>query len=167
MKRPRLSISGLMVAVLIVALDFGIGRALWEPPLFSMPLTELLLIGVLPMANVLAVGLAVLVASRRVPGPRRHALIGFVTFGLAAWLALLACSFLWTHANYESVRGAVKASHLEPGLALASFVAMLFLLPPIAFAAIGWRIGQLRGRRAAIDGELDRLQEGRRGGPRR
>jgi hypothetical protein len=162
MKRPRFSISGLMVVVLIVALDFGIGKALIEPPLFSMPLTELLIIGAFPMANILGVGLAILVAGRPDPGPRRPPLIGFVAFGLVAWLVFLGCSFLRTGSTYESVRGAVQASHLRPGLALASLAAMLFLLPQVGFAAIGWWIGLLKARRDAIDGELARLKVARR-----
>ena len=154
MKRPRLSISGLMVVVLIVALDFGIGKALWQPTLFSMPLTELLILGVLPMANILAVGFAVIVVGRRVSGPRRPALIGFEAFGVVAWLVFLACSFLWTRPIYESVLVVVQPSHFKPGIGFGSLAAMLLLLPQIAFAAIGWRLGQLRGRRDAIDGEL-------------
>jgi hypothetical protein len=43
---------------------------------------------------------------------------------------------------------------------------MLFLLPQVGFAAIGWRIGLLKARRDAIDGELARLKVARRGGPR-
>jgi len=141
-KTPRLSISGLMVVVLIVAMNFGIGRALTQPPRLGMQLIELLIIGGFPMANVLAVGLAVLIAGHHRPGPNRPALVGFEAFGLAAWLAFLACSFLATGPTFESVRGVINASRLKPGFGLASFVAVLFLLPQVGFATLGIWLGR-------------------------
>lgn len=139
---PKFSISGLMAVVLIVALNFGIGRAVSIPPMFTMPLSELLIIGGFPMGNILAIGLAVLIAGRHNPGPRRPALIGFEAFGLAAWLAFLSFAFLAAHATHGSVRGLVRASHLQPGLGLASYVTGLFLAPQLAVAMLGWWAGR-------------------------
>jgi len=142
-KAPRISIAGLMGVVLLVALDFGLGKTLVDPPILSMPLRELLPIGLFPMANILAAGLAILVAARREPGPGHPALVGFEAFGLAAWLAFLACSLIAPHAIYDSIRPVTRASGLTPGLALATFAPSLFLLPQLDIAWIGSHLGRL------------------------
>ncbi len=144
MKRPRISISGLMGVVLLVAIDLAIVKALFGPPmLLRMPLTELLVIAVFPMANILAIGLVVLILTRRDPRANRPALVGFEAFGLAAWVVLLACSLAATHFTYDLPRPAVRASGLPPGLALASFVGLLYLVPQLAIAAMGWKFGRI------------------------
>jgi hypothetical protein len=89
---PRFRIAWLMVAVVIAALDFGAIRAFLDPRMNGpgRPPGILLLLGALPMANVLAVG--VLIGQRR-PGSR-PILLGFETFGamaLAAFVALAIC----------------------------------------------------------------------------
>ncbi len=146
MKPPRISISALMAAVLLVALDFGLGR---EVTRLGMPLAELLIIGGFPMANILAVGLAAFALTGRAPGPRRPALAGSLAFGGAAFLSFLACSLLWTRPTHDSIRPIIEASGMKPGLALASFVAVLFLAPQLGVAALGWRLGGRRAGRKA------------------
>ena len=142
MKLPRFSISNLMAVVLIVAQEFGLGKAIASPPFFRMPLTEVLIFGCFPMANILAIGLAVLLVGRNDPGPRRPGLVGFVAFGLAAWLALLACSFLAPQATHDSIRPVLDATGMTPGLALLLFAMALFLAPQLAVAALGWWLGR-------------------------
>ena len=88
MKVPRFRIASIMVVVAIVALDLVAIRALLG---FRSLMGELLILGALPMANVLAVGL--LIGQRR-PGNRPF-LLGFVPFGamsLALYVAM-ATSF--------------------------------------------------------------------------
>ncbi len=153
MSMPRLSISGLMAAILIVALDFGIGSAPNRPPLMSMPLTELLIIGGFPMANVLAFGLLGRLAAGRRP-PR----VGFLSLGLLAWLAVLTFALLATEPTYNSVRGAVRASVVTPGLFLAAFVAVLFLLPQLAFASLGGWLGRSVDRDRPVHGKASKPQ---------
>ena len=75
--RPNRLIAWVMVAVAIAALDFGAIRALLR---FASLMGELLILGTLPMANVLAVGL--LIGQRR-PGSRPFRL-GFEAFGVMA-----------------------------------------------------------------------------------
>jgi hypothetical protein len=83
-KMPRFRIAWGMVAVAIAALDFAAIRA-------SLDIREavLLVLGALPMANVLAVG--ILIAQQR-PGSRPF-LLGFEAFGamaLALYVGLLS-----------------------------------------------------------------------------
>ena len=84
MKNIRLSISGLMALVLFMALDFGACKALMESPIGPSQLSDLLVCGALPMANVLAVGLIMLIKSPPDDGGRRSGLLGFGVFGLVA-----------------------------------------------------------------------------------
>jgi hypothetical protein len=74
-KAPRFRIAWVMVAVAVAALDFAAIRA-------SLDIREavLLVLGALPMANVLAVG--ILIAEQR-PGSRPF-LLGFEAFGAMA-----------------------------------------------------------------------------------
>jgi hypothetical protein len=74
-KVPRFRIAWVMVAVAIAALDFGAIRAM-----FGFLAGHLLLLGALPMANVLAVG--ILFGQQR-PGTRPF-LLGFEAFGAMA-----------------------------------------------------------------------------------
>jgi hypothetical protein len=89
MRLPRVRIARLMVAVAIAGLNFGAIRAMLAPGMG--PTGDLLVVGALPMVNVLAAGM--LIARQR---PRsRPFLLGFEAFGTMA-LALyvvLAISF--------------------------------------------------------------------------
>jgi hypothetical protein len=73
----RFRIVSIMLVVAIAALDFVAIRALFG---FRSLMGELLILGALPMANVLAVGLA---SRQRRPGTRPF-LLGFVPFGAMA-----------------------------------------------------------------------------------
>jgi hypothetical protein len=75
---PRFRIAWLMVAVAIVAINFAAIRAALGLP--GGPRVALLLVGALPMANVLLVGILVARQSPR----RRPFLLGFEVFGAMA-----------------------------------------------------------------------------------
>jgi hypothetical protein len=87
---PRFRVAELMVVIAITALDIVISqpllRGVWggTPPSPNMPWQ--LIVGALPMANLLAVCL--LIGLRR-PGSRRFVL-GFVVFGAAALAIYIA-----------------------------------------------------------------------------
>ena len=86
MKVPRFRIAWVMVAVAIAALDFAAIRAV-----LGYPEVGLLVVGALPMANLLAVG--ILIGQQR-PGCRPF-LLGFEAFGamaLALFVALASFS---------------------------------------------------------------------------
>jgi hypothetical protein len=74
-----------MVAVAIAALDFAVIRATC-----NSRAGELLMLGALPMANVLAVGMLI---AQRSPG-RRPFLLGFEVFGAMALALFVALVFL-------------------------------------------------------------------------
>lgn len=104
-KAPRFRIAWVMVAVAIAALDFTAIRALLGPYTNSLEYqkTMLLLLGALPMANVLAVGM--LIGQRR-PASRPF-LLGFEAFGamaLALSIALASCfpEEVVMHASFHS-----------------------------------------------------------------
>ena len=142
MKSPRYSISGLMAMVLILALDFGAVRALLGGPLFVPDLSDLLIYGALPMANILAIGSIYLLKSRLDHRGGRPALAGFVIFGMAALLLYLGCSLLATHMIHEGVGAVLRAMGLYPGpIFLAGAVALL-LLPQLALALLGGWLGR-------------------------
>ncbi|MFO0892050.1 MAG: hypothetical protein U0790_23300 [Isosphaeraceae bacterium] len=72
---PRIRIAWVMAAIAVAAFNFAAIRAM-----FDYPLSEPLVFGALPMANVLALGILV---GRRRPGSRPF-LLGFVAFGATA-----------------------------------------------------------------------------------
>jgi len=87
-KAPRFRIAWFMVFIALAALDF---RAIRAMPEIGPPTSELLVLGALPMANVLALGL--LIGQRR-PGSRPF-LLGFEAFGVMAsalYVALVSFS---------------------------------------------------------------------------
>jgi hypothetical protein len=85
MKVPRFRIAWVMVFVALAALNFTVVRAALDGII-----SELLAVGAMPMATVLAIGL--LIGYRR-PGSRPF-LLGFESFGalaLAFYIALASC----------------------------------------------------------------------------
>ena len=140
MKAPRFRIAWAMVAVAIAALDFWATRGLLDlrPPQIGI----LLLIGALPMANVLAIGL--LVAHQR---PRnRPFILGFEVFGAFALVLFVILAI--------AIRGDLVVDYyLVPVLRLLNqayvmtrmFIfrlagisaAVVLVLPQLLFALIG------------------------------
>src|SRR4051794_23392215 len=87
MKVPRFRIAWVMAFVALAALNFTVVRATLNAPGI---ISELLAVGAMPMATVLAIGL--LIGYRR-PGSRPF-LLGFESFGamaLAFYIALASC----------------------------------------------------------------------------
>ena len=113
MKVPRLRIAWVMVAIAIAALDFAAIRASLD-----IPEVGLLVLGALPMANVLAVG--ILVGQQR-PGSRPF-LLGFEVFGA---MALAVYVILATYLRHEAV---------EPYLGL--FIPIVEIIGPLPFIPI-------------------------------
>src|SRR4051794_9432709 len=71
MRHFRFSISALMAVVLLVALDCMAFNTLLDRPPFQRHLSELIVVGALPMANILAVGLIRLLTERNRPALTR------------------------------------------------------------------------------------------------
>jgi hypothetical protein len=91
MTTPRISVQSVMAAMIVIALDCVMVRAVESRPGLTTTL-QLVIWGALPMANLLAVGLALLL---RESGGRRPFLRGFVAFGAIALGAFVGCALLW------------------------------------------------------------------------
>ena len=88
MRVPRFRIASMMVIVAIAAIDFGIIRAM---PVIGRPTSVLLVLGALPMANVLPVIL--LIGQRRRENlPFR---LGFVSFGALSLASFVAVTWFF------------------------------------------------------------------------
>ena len=138
MKAPRFRIAMGMVFVAIVALNFGAIRASFG---FEPYVAESLLLGALPMANVLAVG--ILIGQRR-PGSRPF-LLGFEAFGaMALTLYVALASFfpgavtLCLELIEEILEKTIGRHPPFVFIPIVCFVAVVMLgLPQVVFALIG------------------------------
>jgi hypothetical protein len=136
-KVPRFRIAWLMIAVAIAGLDFAAIRAM-----SSSSTGELLILGALPMANVLAVGM--LIGLRR-PGSRPF-LLGFEAFGaMALGLYVVLASFFRPEVVYPYLTLFLAPIEKIVGLERPLFrilmvctVAVVMLgAPQVTFAMVG------------------------------
>ena len=140
MKLPRFRIAWVMVTVAIAAFDFMVIRRLVD---YRTPTGDFLLLGALPMANVLAIGM--LVGQRR-PGSRPF-LLGFVAFGAMALAVFVAGAIFFTEELVMSylalvLRPMVTIIGQRPPVVLIPIwfscaIIMLGFLPQVAFALVG------------------------------
>jgi hypothetical protein len=138
-KPPRFRIAWIMVAVAIAAFDFMVIRRLVD---YRTPTGDFLLLGALPMANVLAIGM--LVGQRR-PGSRPF-LLGFVAFGAMALAVFVAGAIFFTDELVMPylalvLRPMVTIIGQRPPVVLIPiwFSCAVFMLglPQLAFALLG------------------------------
>ena len=137
MRLPRFRIAWVMVAVAIAALDFAAIRAL---P--GSPSGELVLLGALPMANVLAVGLLIGLRHRG----SRPFLLGFEAFGVMALAFYIALTGFSPHPGVISYLDLLLQPTSRtigtgrPGVLIAiicSIAVVMLGLPQFTFALIG------------------------------
>ena len=145
MTPPRFRIAWAMIFVAFAAVDFAVIRAVIgsSSPKLATEFGALLLLGALPMANVLAV--SVLIARRR-PGNQPF-LMGFLTFGMIALIVYILLASVGPHGNYvmpytgpwidmvEISIGRDRPFVFFP-IAFTGLVLML-CLPQLAFALLG------------------------------
>ena len=146
MRHFRFSISALMAVVLLIALDCMAFNTLLIRPLFQRHLSELFVVGALPMANILAVGLIRLFTKRNRPGQTRPFLVGFDVFGGVALLLFLRLLLAGRDSLHDGVDHALRPLSLWPGhpLFLVGAVTLL-LLPQLALASVGgWLVRTYR-----------------------
>jgi hypothetical protein len=138
-KVPRFRIARMMAFVGIVALDFGAIRALLG---FGSATGKALLLGALPMANVLLGGILI---GRRHPGYRPF-LRGFVASGATALALYIFLSFFRDAAALENClrpldglfnRITWNAPSFDTELTAAFVMAAWFGWPQLLFALIG------------------------------
>jgi hypothetical protein len=135
-----------MAGIAIAALNFGAMRVI-DP---ATPQSSVLGFGVLPMANILVVGLLVGYASRR-----RPFMIGFEIFGAIILVAYIALAVMhpydlikYVHLGtrpYDKAfaRSPLKTFHLVVAYAIGT---LMLLLPQLAFAMVGGIVSlKLRG----------------------
>jgi hypothetical protein len=138
----RHSIPGLMTLVLLAALDCTAVRT----PLSGRSVTDvMLLLGALPMANVLVVGLLPLLHGRagrgqggleRIPG-----LIGFEAVGSAALLGYTVAAFKHADLLRDVVANALASLRPLGNPTFLSAVVATLLLPQLALALLGgWAV---------------------------
>src|SRR6516165_8326507 len=98
--RGRFTISGMMILVLVAALDCAVVSVLLNG-LQTAPhprLSELLIVAVLPFANVLLFGIRPAIARQEGRPERRAFWVGFEVCGGLALMAVLFGSVFFTHA---------------------------------------------------------------------
>jgi hypothetical protein len=150
-RRARCSMAGLMALVVIAALDCAAIRS----PLSGRPLTAiLLLLGALPMANILAVALLPLIQRHRARLERRACLVGFEIVG---WVALLLYAFCAVHHSdflLDIVLRPLRPIRVQGRSAFLTVVCMALLTPQLAPALLGgWLCGRYHLRvRISDDG---------------
>jgi hypothetical protein len=114
-------------------------------------LSELILVGVLPMANVLALGLHPILMSRNRHEKGRPGLVGFEVGGLVALLVFLACSLIMTHPLHEGVGHLLEALGFVPDPFVVVGAVVLLLVPQLALALLGgWLCRTYKFRVSAI-----------------
>jgi hypothetical protein len=131
-----------MAVVVIVALAFGAGRALLEWWIFPIPFLELVVLGALPMATVLGIGLIPFLRRKR----GRSFMLGFEIFGWAALIAFLISAAVATDTIHRGTGSALQPLGLGSPLFL-TVAAGILLLPQLALALLGgWLAGKFRVR---------------------
>ena len=144
MQAPRFRIAWVMVAVAVVAFDFAAGRTMVDS---GGNVGAFLMLGALPMANILAVSILV---GRRRPGSRPF-LLGFETFGamaLAVYVASLSMfrGELWVFHLAPVLRSTAEAVAACPPFVslpvLCSTTMVMLLLPQVIFALFGGLLSQ-------------------------
>ena len=146
MKVPRIRIAWVMVAVAIAALDFAAIRAFLD-----IPEVFFLVLGAVPMANVLAVG--ILVGQQR-PGSRPF-LLGFEAFGAMALALFVAVALATSFLDKDELIISYLAPVIEP---MEKFLPpnRPFVSLPIACFAYGVMLGWPQVVFALIGGSLSR-----------
>ena len=143
MNAPRFRIASVMAAVAIAALDCWATRGLLG---FRHPLGMFLLIGALPMANALAIGL--LVAHQR---PRnRPFVLGFEVFGAYALvifviLAIPTRGRLLVDYYLKPVLEPLRQTYSMNEFLMFSAAVVMLTLPQVLFALIGGALCRGRG----------------------
>jgi hypothetical protein len=135
---PRFRIAWLMIFVAIAALNFAVIRVVME---HSGPVGELMAMGVLPMANVLAVGL--LIGKKR--RGSRPFLLGFEAFGVMASALYIALAVFSRQAvipylelSLQPIRETISQDWTVVLIATIYSAAVVMLgLPQLAFALVG------------------------------
>jgi 4-amino-4-deoxy-L-arabinose transferase-like glycosyltransferase len=151
--RFRCSVAGLMAVVGLVALDCMAIRT----PLSGRSLTAgMLLLGGLPMANILAAGLLPLLPDRSGREGCRPWLVGFQAVGWTALFLYTSCAYYDPDALRESVVRALKSLRVLGNPTFLIAVAAALSVPQLGLALVGGWLNRRYRIGATIDGLFDR-----------
>ena len=134
MRPHRRSIAGLMAVVVLVAVDCAAIRS----PLRGQPLTSiLLLLGGLPMANILALDLLPALRARSGRGRPPRGLIGFELIGGAALLLYAIIALSDPDWLFEALYHAVNLLWSVRDPSRVVVLAVFLLLPQLSLGLLG------------------------------
>lgn len=151
MKWLRFSIFDLMVLVALAAADLVLWRVFSAANFHPRAFAELVIVGVLPMANLVALGMIRVVRTRPGEYGSRRFWAGFVTFGGAALFLFLVCGFFAGDSIHNAVDDLVRPL-VRAGAPPLFVIFPGLLLPQLAFALFG---GWIAGRSVEMTrGEL-------------
>jgi hypothetical protein len=140
-KLPRISIAALMTLVVFVAANCAILKGIMARPSVW---NEVFILGVLPMANLLAIGLLPGLQRQRARSRFGGFRAGFEVCGGLAMVTFLALSLKFTDLFFHFGQSWFQPYLvLTPGLGLVSAVLLAFLGPQLAFAVLGGWLGRL------------------------
>jgi hypothetical protein len=132
--RFRFSISGMMAVVALFALDFMAIRT----PLNGLSVTAcMLLLGGLPMANLLTAGLLVMLPDRLRRRVDRPWLVGFEVVGWTALFGYASCAYYHAYALRESVVHALGLLTSLGNPAFLTAVVAILSAPQLGLALVG------------------------------
>jgi hypothetical protein len=166
MKPPQVSLNSVMAAVALVAIDCMTLRMVeLDPNPLTLAIT-LLVLGCLPMANVLAVGLAILIRRGRANAPfwLGFAIAGGIVFVVNVVLTIAIPDRLnklleltEPIVKFVGRRTGLESSPLWELILIAGYVPALWLMPQVLIAfAGGWLSRRLRHRAETLS-EDDRV----------
>ncbi len=144
--RPfRFSIAEMMVVVVIVAVNLSALRLLMNPFwAWQRQLFELIVVGALPLANMLAIGLLYGFHQRSGHKNIPPSLVLFEVWGWAALLAWIGCFALFTEPIHNAAdrfaRSIISPNTSLSGLGFLALLVGVLLLPPLAVALVGSRM---------------------------
>lgn len=143
--RVRVRLWWLTAVVVLVALDLAAARA----PVSGRPVVgTMLVLGCLPMANVLAVGLLPLLDRRR--ARRRPCLVGFEVVGAAALLLSAWCAVYHADALRGVLADAAGPARAFGSAAFLASAAAAVLTPQLVLALLGGWLNASHGPGARV-----------------
>jgi hypothetical protein len=151
--RFRCSIAGLMAVIGLVALDCMTIRT----PLSGLSLTVgMLLLGGLPMTNILAAGLLPLLSGRSGRGADRPWLVGFEVVGWIALLLYASCAYYHPDALREGLVDALRSLRVLGNPAFLAGVVAVLSAPQLGLALLGGWLNRRYGIGVTIADRFDR-----------
>ncbi len=152
MKWLRFSIFDLMLLVALVAVDLVLWRLFTAGNFHPREFADLFIVGTLPMANLLVLGIVRLARARAREEAARRFWAGFETFGGVAMLLFLVFSALAGHSLHKAVDDMVRPL-ARVGVPILAVIFPTLLVPQLSFALFGGWIA--RSFRPVISGHVD------------